>query len=63
MRVFWWQAGLHLEPESDRDRTALLRLQEALEGLGLVRLVHGVDSDPVVVPKDDEPVIAVHVLV
>ena len=23
MKVFWWQGGVHVEPENDQERTAL----------------------------------------
>ena len=26
MKVFWWQAGVHIEPESDEERAALLTI-------------------------------------
>jgi hypothetical protein len=31
MKVFWWQAGLHFEPENDEDSTALLVLSACLK--------------------------------
>src|SRR5262245_7771161 len=34
MRVYWWQAGLHLEPQTEAEFVALQRLQEALTSLG-----------------------------
>jgi len=66
MRVYWWQAGLHLEPESDQERTALLRLQEGLAGLGCRGLSGGGESHQVgpLPPVDsghEEPVVRVEV--
>ncbi|MFY9823839.1 MAG: hypothetical protein WAM82_20840 [Thermoanaerobaculia bacterium] len=34
MRVFWWDLGLHLKPETKAEHTALLRLSEFFVGLG-----------------------------
>jgi hypothetical protein len=36
MRSFWWQGGLHLEPETDSERSALVKIGEGLEALGLL---------------------------
>jgi hypothetical protein len=29
MKIFWWQAGLHFEPENEQDSNALMLLWEA----------------------------------
>lgn len=29
MKIYWWQGGIHLEPESGEDRDALMRLWNA----------------------------------
>ena len=29
MKVFWWQAGLHFEPESEEDRKSLMSIWSA----------------------------------
>lgn len=63
MRVFWWQAGLHLEPQSESERDALLRLQEALM-LGLGREVstnaaHD-ETRPVVEARNKNKVVLIH---
>jgi len=29
MKMFWWQGGLHIEPEDAEDRKALMKLWEA----------------------------------
>lgn len=31
MRVFWWQGGLHIHPESDVETEAILVLLDALK--------------------------------
>jgi hypothetical protein len=31
MKVYWWQAGLHFEPESESDSTALTVLSKSLK--------------------------------
>ena len=46
MRVFWWQGGLHLEPQTDAECTALQRLQEALAGFGSVETSFQVLAGP-----------------
>jgi len=30
MKVFWWQAGLHIEPETDSERAALALIYDSL---------------------------------
>jgi hypothetical protein len=30
MKIFWWQAGVHIEPETDEERAALLLLCRGL---------------------------------
>jgi hypothetical protein len=32
MLVFWWQGGLHVEPQSEGERAALVTLAQALDG-------------------------------
>jgi len=34
MRVYWWQAGLHLRPESDEEGEALKSLEKLFRCLG-----------------------------
>ena len=31
MRVFWWQGGLHAEPETDEERSALMTLWDGIK--------------------------------
>ena len=35
MRVFWWQAGIHLEPESKEEREAMALLYDGFRKTGL----------------------------
>ena len=35
MKVFWWQAGLHIEPENENDLDKLLTLEYLLVKLGV----------------------------
>ena len=35
MKIFWWQGGLHVEPENDDERKALLTLSNTLDGVDL----------------------------
>ena len=35
MQVYWWQAGLHIKPETDEERNVLAALSDALYGLDL----------------------------
>jgi hypothetical protein len=44
MKVYWWQAGLHFEPENESDSTALLVLSESLK---LVQQTEQVDTGPI----------------
>ena len=45
MRVFWWQGGLHAQPESDVETEALLVLMHDLK---IGRPVDGLTDHPVV---------------
>lgn len=74
MRVYWWQAGLHLEPESKEERAALGRLGEFFSGLGFLgdpddqlpeagKASHVVETGPLDPPDNKESVASgVHVL-
>jgi hypothetical protein len=35
MRIYWWQGGLHLDPESDTDRKNLVKLGDLLIAVGV----------------------------
>ena len=35
MKVYWWQGGVHVEPENDKDRAALMALTAHLPGNGV----------------------------
>jgi hypothetical protein len=55
-----WQAGLHLEPESDDDRAALGHLKDFFSRLGY--LGHAVPFRESNESDDDDPVAALQVL-
>ena len=44
MRFFFWQGGLHIEPESEADRQLLTATMEFLKG---VKIGHGIGSSMV----------------
>jgi hypothetical protein len=72
MRVYWWQAGLHLEPESKTERAALKQLGGFFSGLGFLgdpndehagkpladarEASHIVEPGPITDPRDKESV-------
>jgi hypothetical protein len=56
MRIFWWQAGLHVEPESDHERTALLVLSESLNISGIKKQI--VESPISIVEGNDQQAVA-----
>ena len=31
MKIYWWQAGLHIEPEADDERDFLVKLTDMLD--------------------------------
>lgn len=37
MKVFWWQAGLHLEPETNEEREALVSLVNSVKMVDTVK--------------------------
>lgn len=59
IRVFWWQGGLHIEPQTDEQRALLVGLWKMLDG---VRVDHEVHTGPIcaVERRDEQPVIGVH---
>jgi len=61
IRVFWWQGGLHLEPQTDEQRELLVSLARVLE---LAEFDHQVHSGPIVSVelRDQKPVVGVHEL-
>jgi hypothetical protein len=61
IRVFWWQGGLHLEPQTDEQRELLVSLCRFLE---LAKLGHQVHSSPAATVEfsDEQAVVAVHEL-
>jgi hypothetical protein len=61
IRVFWWQGGLHLEPQTDEQRQQLVSL---LRVLGGVRVDHESHASPIgaVHALDEKPIVGVHEL-
>ena len=59
IRVFWWQGGIHIEPQTDEQRILLVGLLDALQG---VRVHHEVHAGPVLVVETlhEQAVIPVH---
>ena len=59
IRVFWWQGGVHIEPQTDEHRAMLVSLCEALQS---VRVDHSVHAGPVraVHAHDQQSIIGVH---
>jgi hypothetical protein len=58
MRIYWYQGGLHLEPETDNERSGLVKLGDALAAVGvgsLERLAGRDDAES----SDEESVVAV----
>ena len=45
MRVFWWQGGIHIEPENDSDRDFLIKAYDMLPLLKLGWDFEGIDSE------------------
>ena len=61
MKAYWWQAGIHLEPESKEEREYLAGLLAVLD---CVRVGHQVESPPLGVIETgyQEPVVGAHKL-
>jgi hypothetical protein len=61
MKIYWWQGGLHAEPESDQDRQALTALIGVLDR---VRIGDEAHTGPIgaIQTNNKQPVIAVHEL-
>jgi len=59
MRIYWWQGGLHLHPESEEDREALNNLCEAFPALAAGRLERLMGRD-IVESRDEQTIVAVH---
>ncbi len=61
MRVFWWQGGVHIEPETDEQRTLLVGLLAALDA---VRIGHEVVPSGIraIEFTDQQPVVGIHEL-
>ena len=57
MRVFWWQTGLHIEPENKKEFKALMLLTGSLH---LIDLDQAVVGSPSANSGDQQSVIAVN---
>ena len=58
MKVFWWQGGLHLEPENSEDASALRVLSSSLH---IVDVVKNVNTGPICGDlRNEKPVVGVH---
>ena len=44
MKIYWWQGGVHIEPESAKEREALCKFTELLD---VVRVCDGVERSPI----------------
>jgi hypothetical protein len=59
MRVYWWQGGVHIEPETDSERDTLHVLTDSY----FVDVGHGPHaSPPAIQATDQQPIISVHEL-
>ena len=49
MKIYWWQGGLHIEPQTDKEFAALAKVTEILEGewLNGIKIYHSVPTGPV----------------
>jgi len=47
MRIYWWQGGVHLDPESDREREALTLLWRSVPLISDVRAIQLTSSGDV----------------
>lgn len=58
MRVYWWNGGVQVEPESDEDRQTLVAMVGALDRVRVGQLE---PDDPLVVVEalHEQPVVAV----
>jgi hypothetical protein len=57
MKVFWWQSGLHFEPENENDSTALATLAEFLK---IVDINHGSPTSPIANFGDQNAVVGMN---
>ena len=58
MKAYWWQGGVHIEPESDADRDTLVTF---VNFLNVVRVEHQIPGGPIVAIKtgNEQPIIEV----
>ena len=57
MKVYWWQAGLHFEPENEDDSMTLSNLAEFLK---IIDIKHSIPASPVANQSDQNPVVSVY---
>jgi hypothetical protein len=59
MKVYWWNGGLHLEPQNDAERSALVALTKNVRTLELVQINSGVPTGPIAaIERHDEQAVA-----
>ena len=56
MKMYWWQEGLHIDPESEKDRGLLLLIWKAL---CLIQINHRVPGGRVAHTGDQQFVVGV----
>jgi hypothetical protein len=59
MKVYWWQGGLHLQPENEKESEALGLLTDSLN---LVNVDHGVPRGPDTHRGNEDSIVAMHEL-
>jgi hypothetical protein len=59
MKVFWWQGGLHLQPDDEKESEALGTLAESLN---FINIDHSIPRGPSVNRGNENSVIVMHEL-
>jgi hypothetical protein len=59
MRVYWWQGGLHLQPDNEKESEALGVL---VESLNFIDIDHGFPRGPRADSGNENSVIVMHEL-
>ena len=64
MKVYWWQRGVHLDPESREERSALYAITESLKQFKSLKVIHlrdKVRTGDVIIREgnDEEPIVSV----
>jgi hypothetical protein len=62
MKIFWWQAGLHVEPESQEERAALMAIWSGVKKTSLHEMfgTNGQGSTSILVEQIKDSLIANH---